>query len=145
MDILKSWWMLSWRGAAALLFGLLALISPEITLIVLVALFAAFALIGGAASIIVAIRHQGNDRGWWLMLLLLGRPIPTSHKFPHGPVNELRVKKLPRRKSASSVVYVVSDDREFPLSGQGHITRCNGLAKIFVAFTEFCAISSSEQ
>jgi uncharacterized membrane protein HdeD (DUF308 family) len=32
MDILKSWWMLAWRGTAALLFGVLALIWPEITL-----------------------------------------------------------------------------------------------------------------
>jgi uncharacterized membrane protein HdeD (DUF308 family) len=50
----------------------LALIWPEITLFVLVALFAAFALISGAASIVVAIRHRGSDSGWWLMLLLLG-------------------------------------------------------------------------
>jgi uncharacterized membrane protein HdeD (DUF308 family) len=68
--LLRSWWMLALRGAAALLFGILALIWPGMTLLVLVALFAAFALISGGASVIAAIRHRNTDKGWWLILLL---------------------------------------------------------------------------
>jgi uncharacterized membrane protein HdeD (DUF308 family) len=66
----KSWWVLALRGAAALLFGILALIWPGITLLVLVSLFAAFALIAGAVSIAGALRNRTMDRGWWLMLVL---------------------------------------------------------------------------
>jgi uncharacterized membrane protein HdeD (DUF308 family) len=68
--LLKSWWMLALRGAAALLFGILALIWPGMTLLVLVALFAAYALISGGASVVAAIRNRNSDKGWWLILLL---------------------------------------------------------------------------
>jgi uncharacterized membrane protein HdeD (DUF308 family) len=66
----KSWWMLAWRGAAALLFGILALIWPGMTLLVLVSLFAAFSLLSGAGAIVSALRHRSYS-GWWLLLLLL--------------------------------------------------------------------------
>jgi uncharacterized membrane protein HdeD (DUF308 family) len=65
----NSWWILALRGAAALLFGVLALIWPGITLLFLVALFAAYALISGAVALVGAIRNR-TDKGWWLVLLL---------------------------------------------------------------------------
>jgi uncharacterized membrane protein HdeD (DUF308 family) len=65
----NSWWILALRGAAALLFGILALIWPGITLLFLVALFAAYALISGAVALVGAIRNR-TDKGWWLVLLL---------------------------------------------------------------------------
>ena len=40
----RSWWMLALNGIAALLFGVLALIWPAITLLTLVVLFAAWAI-----------------------------------------------------------------------------------------------------
>ncbi len=66
----RSWWVLALRGAVALLFGILTLFWPAITLLVLVSLFAAFALVGGAVSVAGALRHRTLDRGWWLVLLL---------------------------------------------------------------------------
>jgi uncharacterized membrane protein HdeD (DUF308 family) len=68
--LLRSWWMLALRGTAALLFGILALIWPGMTLLVLVALFAAYALISGGVSIVAAVRNRNSDTGWWLILLL---------------------------------------------------------------------------
>jgi uncharacterized membrane protein HdeD (DUF308 family) len=65
-----SWWALVLRGAAALVFGVLALAWPGITLLVLVALFAAYALISGVAAVVGAIRARATDRRWWLVLLL---------------------------------------------------------------------------
>jgi uncharacterized membrane protein HdeD (DUF308 family) len=62
--------MLAVQGAFALLFGVLALLMPGVTLIVLVALFAAWAFIGGFSSIVAAIQHRQMDRAWWLVLLL---------------------------------------------------------------------------
>jgi len=62
--------MLALRGVIALLFGVLALVWPGLTLLWLVALFAAYALLGGAASVIGAVRHRHSDEKWWLILLL---------------------------------------------------------------------------
>jgi len=68
--LLQSWWMLALRGAIALLFGVLALVWPGLTLLWLVALFAAYALLGGVASVIGAVSHRQSDEEWWLILLL---------------------------------------------------------------------------
>lgn len=66
----RSWWMLALRGAAALVFGVLALIWPGITLLWLVALFCAYMLIAGVASVSAAVKNRRSGRGWWLVLLL---------------------------------------------------------------------------
>jgi uncharacterized membrane protein HdeD (DUF308 family) len=68
--LLQSWWMLALRGAIAVLFGVLAVLWPGITLLWLAALFAAYALIGGAVSIIGAVKNRKSDEEWWLILLL---------------------------------------------------------------------------
>ena len=64
-----SWWVLALRGLFALLFGVLALAWPAITLLVLVALFAAYALLAGAAAVIGAVKRRGTA-GWVLTLVL---------------------------------------------------------------------------
>jgi uncharacterized membrane protein HdeD (DUF308 family) len=66
----NSWWMLAIRGVLALTFGLLAVVWPGATLLVLVALFAAWALMGGIASVIAAAKNRRTDGKWWLVLLL---------------------------------------------------------------------------
>ena len=43
----RSWWMLALRGVLALLFGVLALLLPGPTVLSLVLLFAAYALLAG--------------------------------------------------------------------------------------------------
>jgi uncharacterized membrane protein HdeD (DUF308 family) len=59
---LDYWWVLVVRGALAVLFGVLALAWPHITVVVLIALFAAFAFLDGISSIISA--AQRRDFGW---------------------------------------------------------------------------------
>jgi uncharacterized membrane protein HdeD (DUF308 family) len=66
----RCWWALALRGALALLLGLLALIWPGATLLTLVALFAAYALIGGGVTLVGALQNRRSDRGWWMMLAL---------------------------------------------------------------------------
>ena len=68
--LLESWWMLALRGGLALLFGVLALLWPGLTLLVLVALFAAYALLVGVVSVVGAVQNRRRDKKWWLILLL---------------------------------------------------------------------------
>ena len=68
--VTRSWWMLALQGIAAIAFGVLAILWPGLTLIWLVALFAAYALLQGAAAIFGSIQARNSDRGWWLFLLL---------------------------------------------------------------------------
>jgi uncharacterized membrane protein HdeD (DUF308 family) len=62
--------MLMLRGGIAIAFGVLAVLWPGLTLLVLVGLFAGYALLGGIVSIAAAFRMRGTERRWWLPLLL---------------------------------------------------------------------------
>lgn len=60
----RHWWVLAVRGAFAILFGVVALVWPAITVLALVVLFGAFALVDGAIAVLVAIRGvTGAPRG----------------------------------------------------------------------------------
>lgn len=65
----SSWWSLVLRGAAGIVFGVLAVAWPGVTLLFLVALFAAFAIISGVASLFGSWAHR-RERGAWLGALL---------------------------------------------------------------------------
>ena len=62
-----NWWTLVLRGLAALLFGILAYVWPDITFTALVLLFGAYALWDGVFALIGAFRTQGERR--WILLL----------------------------------------------------------------------------
>lgn len=68
--LLKSWKALAWRGAISLVFGVLAALWPGLTLLWLIVMFAAYALIWGAVSITAAVRNRESNEDWWLLLLL---------------------------------------------------------------------------
>jgi uncharacterized membrane protein HdeD (DUF308 family) len=62
----RDWWLLALQGVAAIVFGVLALVWPEMTLLVLVFLFGAYALTDGVLALISGFRG-GDDVGpdWW--------------------------------------------------------------------------------
>jgi uncharacterized membrane protein HdeD (DUF308 family) len=64
--VARPWWVLAVRGVAAVVFGLLALALPGITLYMLVLLFGAYALIDGVLAIGSAIRSGGRHL-WYLL------------------------------------------------------------------------------
>jgi uncharacterized membrane protein HdeD (DUF308 family) len=66
----RAWWMLILRGTVALLFGVLALFWPALTLLLLITLFSAYAITGGIVAIVGAIRYRATHAGWWVPLLL---------------------------------------------------------------------------
>jgi uncharacterized membrane protein HdeD (DUF308 family) len=54
-----QWWLLMFRAVAAVLFGLLALVWPALTLAALIILFGAYALVDGIAALTMAIPSKG--------------------------------------------------------------------------------------
>ncbi|HEX4585985.1 MAG TPA: DUF308 domain-containing protein [Burkholderiaceae bacterium] len=67
--VARSWWMFAWRGALALLFGVLAAMWPGLTLLWLVAMFAVYSIFAGVAAGGAAWTKRQHDRGWWLIFL----------------------------------------------------------------------------
>ena len=65
----KYWWLLVLRGAIAVLFGVLAFISPGATLAALVIAFGAYALIDGAFTAAAAIAGRKVTSDWWVLLV----------------------------------------------------------------------------
>jgi uncharacterized membrane protein HdeD (DUF308 family) len=69
----KNWWVLLLRGIAAIIFGLLALAWPGLTLLTLIQVYGAFALVDGVLAIIAAITGGAPAPRWWLAVVgLLG-------------------------------------------------------------------------
>ncbi len=66
-----NWWALAIRGVVALIFGVLTLMAPGITVAALVYWFGAYALIDGVLSIIAAWRAP-DGRAQWGSLILEG-------------------------------------------------------------------------
>ena len=58
----KNWWVFILQGILAILFGILVVAWPSVSIFVLVILFGAYALASGIVSIIFAATHKGN---WW--------------------------------------------------------------------------------
>jgi len=69
-ELARYWWLLALRGAAAIIFGILALIWPGVTLTALVLLFGAYALVDGVTWVAAAImgRREPSQRRWLLAL-----------------------------------------------------------------------------
>jgi len=68
------WWMLVVRGLFAVLFGILAVFWPGITLLALVTLWGAYALVDGVFAVALAVRagRAGHRWGWLLFEGLVG-------------------------------------------------------------------------
>lgn len=70
-DVLaRSWQMLGLRGLVAILFGALALVMPGMTLLSLVALFAAYALLTGVVLVAGSVKSRKSNEDWWLPLMV---------------------------------------------------------------------------
>ncbi|WP_373506083.1 HdeD family acid-resistance protein [Aestuariivirga sp.] len=63
----KYWWLFLLRGIAAVIFGILAFVSPGITLATLVLVWGAYALADGIFSLIAAISGKTADEDRWMV------------------------------------------------------------------------------
>jgi uncharacterized membrane protein HdeD (DUF308 family) len=63
------WWALALRGVIAILFGLAALLRPDIALQALILLFGAYALVDGVFSIVGVFRGTRGGTPRWLLFI----------------------------------------------------------------------------
>jgi uncharacterized membrane protein HdeD (DUF308 family) len=64
----RNWWALAIRGAAAVIFGVLAFLMPVVTLATLVLLFGIYATVDGIFTLIAAIRGHGDLPRWAMVI-----------------------------------------------------------------------------
>ncbi len=67
--IARKWWLYVARGVLAIMFGFLALILPEQTMVALVLLFGVYALVDGIFSLFAGIATYRYFERWWAVLL----------------------------------------------------------------------------
>jgi uncharacterized membrane protein HdeD (DUF308 family) len=65
----SRWWSVALRGVATVVFGLLALAWPGITLGALVIVVGAYALVDGIFNAVAAVGATQDDGRWWALLL----------------------------------------------------------------------------
>jgi uncharacterized membrane protein HdeD (DUF308 family) len=65
----KNWWVLLLRGIVAIIFGILAISRPGITLAMLVILFGIYALIDGICALFAAVSGWNHRDDRWLLVL----------------------------------------------------------------------------
>ncbi len=68
-QLIRNWWVIALRGVFAILYGVLALVWPGLTLTVLIMFFGAYALIDGLFTVYTAITHRAGHDRWWVLLL----------------------------------------------------------------------------
>ena len=66
----QYWLLILFRGIIALLFGIMAIISIEFTLLFLVYLFGAYVLIDGILAIIASLQERKSSRAWLVVFLI---------------------------------------------------------------------------
>lgn len=68
-NLARNWWIMAVRGLLAIAFGIAAFVWPGVTMLALVLVFAAYALIDGVLSIVLAVRGARQGERWGLLLL----------------------------------------------------------------------------
>jgi uncharacterized membrane protein HdeD (DUF308 family) len=70
--LIRHWWMLTVRGALAVLFGFLAMVWPGITLLALAVVFGAYALADGVFAGVGAVRAPSGTRAILIAEAVIG-------------------------------------------------------------------------
>lgn len=65
----RDWWHFVVRGVLTIVFGIVALIWPDVTKLALVLLFGAFVLTDGVFTVATAIAVREDFKRWWALLL----------------------------------------------------------------------------
>lgn len=64
----QNWWAIALRGVLAIVFGIIALLLPGVTISALVLLFAAYMLVDGIFAIVAGVRAATRHERWGLLI-----------------------------------------------------------------------------
>ena len=67
--LIRNWWLVALRGAVALIFGVLTVFRPAVTLSVLILLFGAYAIANGVFTVVAAIAKRHGESHWVSLLV----------------------------------------------------------------------------
>ena len=72
--LVHNWWLVALRGVVALIFGVLTVFRPSVTLAVLILLFGSYAIVNGVVTMVAAIanRRGESQESHWVSLLISG-------------------------------------------------------------------------
>ena len=65
----QNWWAVALRGVFAIIFALIAFLSPSATLLSLALFFSAYMLVDGVFGIVSGVRAASNHQRWGLLVL----------------------------------------------------------------------------
>ena len=87
-QLARRWWIPLLRGIAAIVFGVLAIVWPGQTLLTLVLIYGAFALLDGALAILGALLDRSGVSASWPVVLagILGAKV--RRPWPIAPCNK---------------------------------------------------------
>ena len=68
LSLARNWWALALRGAAAIVFGIIALFWPPAAIAALVVVFGAYALVDGILNLVAAVRAGRSGQRWGALL-----------------------------------------------------------------------------
>jgi uncharacterized membrane protein HdeD (DUF308 family) len=71
-QIARTWWLILIRGICAIIFGILALVWPGITVLVLVIIFGIYAIVSGVFSLWAGFGHNVDSRAWLIIAGIIG-------------------------------------------------------------------------
>ena len=67
--LIRNWGMVALRGVIALVFGLLTVFNPALTVAALILLFGAYAVANGVFTIIAAVANRRGERHWVTLVI----------------------------------------------------------------------------
>jgi uncharacterized membrane protein HdeD (DUF308 family) len=67
--LIRNWWLVALRGAVALIFGVLTVLRPAVTLSVLILLFGGYAIANGVFTVVAAIAKRRGEPHWVSLLV----------------------------------------------------------------------------
>ena len=65
----QNWWAFAIRGVLGIIFGLIAIFQPGVTMLSLVLVFSAYAFVDGAFAIIASVRAARRHERWGFLVL----------------------------------------------------------------------------
>lgn len=81
----EAWWTMIIASAASVIFGVLAMVWPDLTLVFFVRLFAAFGIVIGFIGLLGALASMQRNPIWWLGMLFALCNIALAAFLFHEP------------------------------------------------------------